>query len=218
MAFKDRLREARKSRKFSQAVVGDWFGITTQAVSQWEKGDSVPEMDKIARLAEGLGVTVAWLLEEVPGSLPPAPPPISNAQMGAPVALDATIKLYGQASAGRDGEFPLNGQTAATIPAPPGLRGIHDAYAVYVVGDSMEPRYFSGEIVYVNPLQPARRGNFVVAQIATGEGESPLAYVKRLVAREARTLRLEQFNPKKTLEFPASKVVSVHRIVMGGDG
>lgn len=31
-------------------------------------------------------------------------------------------------------------------------------------------------------------------------------------------LKLEQFNPKKTLVFPADKVVSVHRIIMGGDG
>jgi phage repressor protein C with HTH and peptisase S24 domain len=82
----------------------------------------------------------------------------------------------------------------------------------------MEPRYFAGEAVFVNPRLPVRRGDFVVAQIAVDDGEPPHAYVKRFVARDARTLRLEQFNPKKTLAFPVARVISVHRIIMGGDG
>src|SRR5262249_62124083 len=101
---------------------------------------------------------------------------------------------------------------------PPSLEGVPDAYAVYVVGDSMEPRYFAGEAVFVNPRLPVRRGDFVVAQVAADESEPPHAYIKRFVAREARSLKLEQFNPRKTLEFPISRVISVHRIIMGGDG
>lgn len=34
---------------------------------------------------------------------------------------------------------------------PPQLDGIRDAYVVYAVDDSMEPRYHSGELVYVDP-------------------------------------------------------------------
>ena len=63
-----------------------------------------------------------------------------------------------------------------------------------------------------------RRGDFVVAQIAVEDGEPPHAYIKRFVARDAHALRLEQFNPRKTLEFPVGRVISVHRIIMGGDG
>lgn len=213
MTFKDRLREARKTRKLSQGEVGGWLGVSTQAVSQWEQGQTSPDVDKIMVLAERLGVPVAWLLGQIEGDPPPLPPALSNAVVGGPVALDTTIKLFGQAAAGLDGEFILNGNTAADIPAPPVLRGVRNAYAVYVVGDSMEPRYFSGEVVYVNPLQPARRGDFVVAQIGVSEGEAPHAFVKRLVSKEGRVLRLEQFKPAKRLEFPMSKVVSVHRII-----
>src|SRR6266850_6821557 len=138
---------------------------------------------------------------------PPTPP--------RPVAW---IPVYGQAVGGKDGEFVLKGNQVSEVLAPPNLLHVPDAYAVYVVGDSMEPRYFAGETVFVNPRLPVRRGDFVVAQIAAEEGEPPHAYIKRFMAREARSLKLEQFNPRKALEFPMSRVVSVHRIIMGGDG
>jgi phage repressor protein C with HTH and peptisase S24 domain len=147
----------------------------------------------------------------------PLPAP-RNAQLGGPARFADTIPAYGQAVGGKDGEFILNGNRIVDVLAPPSLQGVPDAYAVYVVGDSMEPRYFAGEAVFVNPRLPVRRGDFVVAQIAAEEGEPPHAYVKRFLAREARMLRLEQFNPKKTLEFPIARLVSVHRIIMGGDG
>jgi phage repressor protein C with HTH and peptisase S24 domain len=87
-----------------------------------------------------------------------------------------------------------------------------------VVGTSMEPRYFAGEAVFVNPRLPVRVGDFVVAQIAADEGEPPLAYVKRYVGQNDKSIRLEQLNPGKKLTFATDRIVSIHRIVMSGDG
>src|SRR5215475_8364006 len=75
------------------------------------------------------------------------------------------IPVYGHAMGGKDGEFILSGNEVSEVIAPPSLSHIPDAYAVYVVGDSMEPRYFAGETVFVNPRLPISRGSFVVAQI-----------------------------------------------------
>jgi phage repressor protein C with HTH and peptisase S24 domain len=172
-----------------------------------------------ARYARFFGVSLDWLIDgrgELASSAGAAPP--RNAELGGPARFDARIPAYGQAVGGRDGEFILNGNRIVDVLAPPSLAGVPDAYAVYVVGDSMEPRYFAGEAVFVNPRLPVRRGDFVVAQIAVEDGEPPHAYIKRFVARDARILRLEQFNPRKTLEFPVARVISVHRIIMGGDG
>lgn len=141
-----------------------------------------------------------------------------NARLGGNVVLARKIPAFGHARGGRDGQFVLNGNKVADLLAPPSLASVPDAYAVYVAGTSMEPRYFAGEAVYVNPRLPVRRGDFVVAQIRATEGEPPLAYVKRFVGLDTKTLKLEQLNPKKALVFPANAVVSVHRIVMGGDG
>jgi phage repressor protein C with HTH and peptisase S24 domain len=140
----------------------------------------------------------------------PAIPP--NAEVSGEVQIATRIPVYGQAVG-----VILNGNRVADILAPPSLSRVADAYAVYVVGDSMEPRYFAGEMVFVNPRLPISKGAFVVAQIAIGDDETPHAYVKRFVSSDSKRLRLEQYNPARILEFPASRVVSVHRVIMGGE-
>ena len=127
------------------------------------------------------------------------------------------IPVYGHAVGGKDGEFVLSGNQVSEVLAPPNLSHVRDAYAVYVVGDTMEPRYFAGETVFVNPRLPISRGSFVVAQISKGEEPEPRAYVKRFLSQDGKRLRLEQYNPKKILEFPASTVVAIHRIVMSSE-
>jgi SOS-response transcriptional repressor LexA len=176
-----------------------------------------------ARLPEEVRERVAEILKIDEGqlrgvgskSLPPVPAP--NATLAGGVKIATWIPVYGHAVGGRDGEFILNGNKVTEVLAPANLSSVPDAYAVYVVGDSMEPRYFAGETVFVNPRLPISKGAFVVAQIAAGPEGAPHAYVKRFVSQDARRLRLEQYHPKKILEFPSAKVVSVHRIIMSGD-
>ena len=178
-----------------------------------------------ARLPEEVRGRVAQILKvderdlKIAGSKILAPVTASNARIGAGVRIATWIPVYGHAVGGKDGEFILNGNQVTEVLAPASLSTVADAYAVYVVGDSMEPRYFAGETVFINPRLPVSRGTFVVAQIAGGGDDNvPHAYVKRFVSQDAKRLRLEQFNPKKVLDFPASKVVSVHRIILSGDG
>lgn len=140
-----------------------------------------------------------------------------NAIVGPKVAVARNkIPAYGQAVAGLDGEFIMNGNLIAYLDAPAGLDESKGAYAVFVAGDSMEPRYYDGETVYVDPTKRPMRGKFVVAQILSKEGEPPLAYIKRFIRHNAEELVLSQFNPVKELTFPSGRVVSVHVIVMGG--
>ena len=107
----------------------------------------------------------------------------------------------------------MNGQIVDTIPTIPSLEGVPGAYAVYVSGDSMEPRYMAGEALYVHPNRPVRRGDYVVIQIRNAVGEPPLGFVKRYVTKTPTVLIVSQFNPAGEIEFPIASVVSVHRVV-----
>ena len=235
-----RLRFAREQAGFARASdAARAMGIEEPTYLGHENG-SRGLSRAAARYARFFGVSLDWLIDGRDHASAAGPPPAHipakwtpvrreeyapiedspprNGAVGGPARFGARIPAYGQAVGGRDGEFILNGNRIVDVLAPPSLQGVPDAYAVYVVGDSMEPRYFAGEAVFVNPRLPVRRGDFVVAQVAVEAGEPPHAYIKRFVARDARTLRLEQFNPKKSLEFPVGRVISVHRIIMGGDG
>lgn len=141
-----------------------------------------------------------------------------NAQIGGPAAaLWHTVPVYGHAVGGDDGQFVLNGNKITDILAPSSLAGVPGAYAVYVAGESMLERYQPGEAVFVNPRLPIRRGDFVVAQIRGADADQPEAYIKRFISKEASWLRLEQLNPKKLLKFPTQRVVSIHRVLKGGE-
>ena len=57
-----RLSEARKASGYTQAQVADALTISTQSVSSWECGNSLPDIDKLPELAALYHVTVDWLL------------------------------------------------------------------------------------------------------------------------------------------------------------
>ena len=113
-----------------------------------------------------------------------------------------------------------NGEVFEYVGRPANLAEVPTAYAVYMVGESMEPRYFAGEILCVNPNKPVSRGDWVVVHIlADREGGDDQYFVKRFVKRDANSLVLEELSPKqKQLAFPSERVVTVHRIVGTIDG
>jgi len=131
----------------------------------------------------------------------------------APMAGDK-IPVLGAGQGGPDGLFPWNGEIVDYVSRPPHLAGATQGYAVYVVGSSMEPRYYAGELVHIHPGKPVTNGAFVLVQVKPeSEGEAPRAFMKRLVRRTANKVIFEQFNPPKEIDIKVSDIVSMHRIV-----
>lgn len=54
----------RKSRGLTQAELADKLNYSDKAVSKWECGDAVPDIVVLKQLADMLGVTVDYLIEE----------------------------------------------------------------------------------------------------------------------------------------------------------
>jgi len=224
------IRSLREARGLTQAQLAERAATSQPQIRRLEAGERQLTKDWAQRLAPHLGVTASRLMfgDESPSDKPVANDILvqsnetiggapANARLG-DVLPDPTEKIpvYGQAVGGVDGEFAMNGNRLEDVFAPPSLSSVTGAYAVYVAGESMEPRYFDGEIVFVNPLKRVRRGDFVVAQIQADEHGPILAYVKRFARWNAEVLVLEQYNPEKELVFAATQVVSVHLVVMGG--
>lgn len=119
------------------------------------------------------------------------------------------LPILGQARGGDDEYFFGNGADVLSLAYRPiELLNVANAYAVYVHGDSMAPRFEPGELLYVDPVRPARPGDDVIVQMADGQG-----FVKRLVRRTQRIVICRQFNPEEEIEYLASQVRSVHLII-----
>jgi transcriptional regulator with XRE-family HTH domain len=57
-----RLREARELKRLKQIDVAPLIGITSQALSNYERGDRDPDTDTLNKLADIYNVTVDYLL------------------------------------------------------------------------------------------------------------------------------------------------------------
>lgn len=60
--FAINLRNARKGKGLSQKELGEKLYLSTQAVSKWERGEALPDIGHICRMAEILGLSVDRLL------------------------------------------------------------------------------------------------------------------------------------------------------------
>lgn len=214
----ERIKIAREIAGVSQKSLGDYVGTTRNAVSRWESGDASPASERFPAIAEHLNTTVEWLMlgngERERASTHPEPS--NGSVINAPLGQNGLLPVYGQAVAGVEGQFPMNGNILFFVVAPPQIARIDGAYAVGISGDSMFPRYEDGEIAFVNPTRRVKKGDYVVAQIQMDEHEPPQAYVKRFVRHNDEELVLSQFNPAKDLIFDHEKVVSVHYIELAG--
>lgn len=58
----DFLIELRKEKNLLQQEVAEIFMVTTQAVSKWERGESIPDISILERMSEFYGVTIEEIL------------------------------------------------------------------------------------------------------------------------------------------------------------
>ena len=59
--FPARIAQLRREKCMSQAELGDLLGVSRAAVSEWEKGKSIPRLDKLAEMARFFHISLAEL-------------------------------------------------------------------------------------------------------------------------------------------------------------
>lgn len=65
MKVAERIQALRKAEGISQEELADKLGVSRQAVSKWESGQSCPDLDKILLLSTCFGVTTDYLLKGI---------------------------------------------------------------------------------------------------------------------------------------------------------
>ena len=64
MSFADRLRELRTNNRYSQEQLAEKLMVSRQAISKWETGESLPDIDKAMQVSDFFGVTMDYLLKD----------------------------------------------------------------------------------------------------------------------------------------------------------
>jgi len=168
-------------------------------------------------------ITLDWLLEGV-GDGPTVRPSArkttnevrpAEVRIPSPAEMPKDFPVLGTV-AGSDiehGAFQITADVVDYVRRPPALLNVTQAYSVYVEGESMSPRFEPGELVYINPIRPARPGDYVVVQEPIDEHGNYRSYIKQFVRRAGEWVIVRQFNPASELRFKASDGLRVHRVV-----
>jgi len=179
MELAERIYRARKNARLTQKQLGDYCGVKSQTVSQWESGKIQKlEGTNLLSAAKALGVSPEWLatgtgqmrdteIAERPG----------NYAMFSLKNGDQASNLAGVPF--KTGEVPLiswvqaGDWSEATDPFQPGdaeawhlcpvAHGPH-TFILRVRGESMEPEYHDGDWIFVDPDRQAENGSHIIAR------------------------------------------------------
>ena len=171
-SFGSRLAAARKAAGLNQTEVARrlteaGFPVRTQAVSKWETDTTLPsarQLVELCRLYSIRDVVAAFTERERRGRVLP---------------------LYRLAVSAGTGEF-LDGDGYDTVEVGEEVSPLAD-FGVRIAGDSMEPRFVSGQIVWVRRQETLRSGEIGIF-LYNGSG-----YCKRL-EREGNRVELVSLN------------------------
>lgn len=214
MEWSERLNEARKSAGMSVTDLASASGIGRESVQKYCDGKVVnPRGDRLKRLCHVLGISEQYLRY---GSNGPIVHELPNARLAPPMSPPAPrpdqpkdVPVMGQATGGPDGAMNIDGATEF-IRRPLSLSGVKDVYAVFVLGESMEPRFKATELVFVSPTRPVRVGDDVVVQCRDDQN-GLVAFIKVVTGRANGGWRFSQYNPSG-IWSPPWPVATVHRI------
>ena len=65
MELEEKLMKLRKEHGLSQEQFGEEIGVSRQAVSKWENGETKPDIDKIKTISEKYNLTYEYLLNDL---------------------------------------------------------------------------------------------------------------------------------------------------------
>ncbi len=245
--FGQRVKRLRMAQRMSQGKLAKALGFADHSrVSKMESGEATPALlpEKIAVLAKMLNVSIAYLLtggdtaqpsvapvktfeaDDFKGDMrngvrhhkdaPMSPAPGVRVPIPQEMPRDMPVRGVAACSSG-DGAFQFEMDVVDWVRRPPALVGVAEAYALYMSGDSMEPKYKDGDLVFVHPKRPVRPGDDVIIVMCDGPNGEPYAYCKTIVEMRPEVLTIRQYNPPITRELDRGLVVSIHRVMTNND-
>ncbi len=141
--------------------------------------------------------------------------PNASATLLLPQVSNRLLPVRGRAQGGDGGAVVLDGSIIDHLPGPSSLDSVNDAYGVEIIGDSMEPRYFAREIVWVHPGRGVHGGDFAVMHVRQPNGDLH-AYVKKYIGRRSGRIIAYQYNPQGEISFDEEDVEQIDLIVASG--
>lgn len=235
----ERDRLGLSQRQLADAVTQEGYKIGQSGIGNIES-HRTRDPKCIPELAAALRVSVAWLRtgkgEKMPEGdnrrLPTAQNGNAKSNADHPQQLPATsgvrhldrpatvpvasempkdLPVLGTVSGGSGGVHMAN-EAIDFARRPPSLMGRTDVFGLYVEDVSMSPAFNPGDLVLVEG-KPPRGGDHVVVEFKEDPTDDPKAILKKLKAMTPTVIKLEQYNPPKTIEIKRANLIRMRRVL-----
>ncbi len=182
-------------------------GLGDSFVSELLRGRARnPQRASLLKLAGALGCPPSALLETdpageaAPDALAAGGGELRPAGAAAAWSGERDLPVYAAAEGG-EGAMIIGTEPVEWLRRPAPLAGVQDAFAFYVVGESMVPAYEQGDMVLIHPGRPPRREDDAVF-IRPHEGGGMDALLKRLDGWSDSDWQVRQWNPARRFALP----------------
>lgn len=157
--FIKRLSTLLEDKQMKQSDLSKISGVRASSISDYLTGKYKPKQDNIDLIARALGVSPAWLMgyEDKDSATPVLPTKKNYRKI-------ARIPLLGRVAAGIPIEAIENIEDYEEMYIP-ALEDPHDYFALRIVGHSMEPRIWDGDVVIVHKQSDVDSGQIAVVLV-----------------------------------------------------
>ncbi len=221
----NRLRYWRQMRGLSLQQLADGTGTSKSQIDKLERGERRLTVDWMVRLAKPLACDPRDLLP-IEISNTPSKKEYGNRRKDKKVPLPLreglgegyfkssalflhTLPVLSAARGGKDQEMFLADGPIDQVPRPHYLAQTKDAYAIYVIGNSMIPMYRPRQLLFVNPYKPPSPGSGVVITKTNGA-----VLIKEFVKQKATGLVVREYAPNlRDFTIPMADIATIHAVV-----
>lgn len=132
-----------------------------------------------------------------------------------PTSREKRIDVIGVGIAGEgNGDFELNGEVVDRVESPPSLLNAKGVFALYVIGESMSPRFKPGDLIFVHPNKPVLKGDDVLVELhGSVEPLTGPALIKEFVRKNDEFIVLKQYHPPKEFRIAVRLIKRIYKIV-----
>ncbi len=184
------IKELRLKRGITQNELANLCGVHQTAVSQWEKGRTLPDKAALVRLSDIFGVSIDTLMNNKTDIAPNTVPVLGYVRAGNPTEAIEDIIDYEIIS--------------------PEMAASGEYFCLKIKGDSMSPRICQDDVVIVKKQDYIESGEIGVVLINNLE-----ATVKKVI-KKGTGITLIPFNPDyEPLIFTPEEIVTLPVRIIG---
>ena len=186
----DIIKKLRLNKGITQTELANLCGVHQTAVSQWEKGRTLPDKQTLMKLSDIFGISVDTLMGKSPAAKKNLIPVLGYVRAGKPIETYEDVLDY--------------------VEIPDEMAATGDYFGLRVTGDSMTPKICPDDVVIVHKQDYIENGEVGVILINDLE-----ATIKKVI-KKGTNLTLVPFNSSyEPMIFTPDEIVTMPVKIIG---